>query len=268
MAVVGVVALLVMIGAAYGFIGFSSANGKVSAANRAIDATVSHRNAIDSAPSTFDLSATDATSFQNNAARWMQTWKTQATTIASDDQSLATAGSKLRDQQWLTVLRQGSLNSASDRVDHARKAMKAAATIATDRQAEGKFLVAYATVITDTETLVNDEQTGNSVAALAAASRLPNDVAQTITLANDPQFPPELKQYLASIQTVAQDLVDYLNAEAAGDTAKAKAIQTKANADIEAGNQIDVSQVPTKIDTYYQPFIDTYHNELARAQGS
>ena len=267
MAVVAAAALLVMMAAAYGFVGFSSASGKVSAANHAIDATVAHGKALDSAPSTFDLSASDAKTFQANATRWMQTWKDQATTIANDDQSLVTARSKLHDQQWLTLLRQDSLNSASNRVDHARKAMKAAATIATGRQAEGKFMLAYAAVITDTETLVNDEQSGDSVAALAAASRLPNDVAQTISVANDPQFPPELKQYLDSIQTVAQDLVDYLNAEAAGDTAKAKAIQTKANADIAAGNLIDVSQVPTKIDTYYQPFIDTYHNELARAQG-
>lgn len=267
MSAIAIVALLVVIGAGYGVAGYTTASNKLNAANRAIDTTVAHRNAIDEAPATFDLQSSDAKTFKADAAKWMKTWNEQSTTIASDDQSLATAGARLHDQEWLTLLRQASLNNASVRVEHARKALKAAQTIAIDRQAEGKFLTAYANFLNDIETFLTDEQAGDAVSALAAASQLPTDAGQAITLANDPQFPAELKQYLESVQTVAKDLVEYLNAASAGDVAKAKAIQDRTNKDIAAGNLIDVTDVPTKIDEFYQPFMDTYHNELAHAQG-
>ncbi len=262
---VAVVALLLVIGAGYGVAGYVTAGNKLTAANRAIDSTASHRSAFDNAPSTFDIQRSDAKAFQSDAAAWVQTWTSQSTTIASDEAMLTAARGKLRDQQWLTVVRKGSLDSASGRLDHAHKALDAAKTIAVDRQAEGKFLVAYATFLNDVETFITKEQGGDSLGALAAASQFPADAGKAVSLSGDPQFPSELRAYMQSVATVFKDLVDYLNAVAKGDDAAAKSLQAKTNDDINAGKQIDISQVSTKIDEFYQPFIDTYHKELSLA---
>ncbi|HYR53461.1 MAG TPA: hypothetical protein VEQ13_00940 [Methylomirabilota bacterium] len=265
---VAVVALLLVVGAAYGIAGYVTAGNRLTTANRAIDTATSHRAAFDNAPSTFDIERSDAKAFQSDAAAWVQTWTTQSTTIASDDATLTAAGGKLRDQQWLTVIRRGSLDSASGRIDHAHKAMDAAKTIAIDRQAEGKFLVAYANFLNDIETFITKEQGGDALGALATASQLPADADKAMSLSGDPQFPSELGAYMRSVATVAKDLVDYLNAVTKGDTATASSLQAKTNDDINAGKLIDISQVPTKVDQFYQPYIDAYHKELALAGGS
>ena len=262
---VAVVALLVVIGAGYGIAGYVTAGNQLTAANKAIDAASSHRSAFDSAPSTFDLQRSDAKAFQSDAASWVQTWNSQSTTIANDEAMLTAAGGKLRDQQWLTVIRKGSLDSASGRIDHAHKALDAAKTIAVNRQAEGKFLVAYANFVGDVETFITKEQGGDSLGALAAAAQLPADADKAVSLSVDHQFPSELGAYMRSVATVAKDLVDYLNAITKGDTATAKSIQAKTNTDINAGKEIDISQVSTKVDQFYQPFMDTYHKELSLA---
>ncbi len=264
---VAVVALLLVVGAAYGIAGYATAGSKLTTANRALDTAGSHRAAFDKAPSTFQIDRSDAKAFQSDAAAWVQSWATQSATIASDEAALTTAGGKLRDQQWLTVIRKGSLDSASGRIDHAHKAMDAARTIAIDRQAEGKFLVAYANFLNDIETFITKQQGGDPLGALAAASQLPTDADKAVSLTADPQFPSELGAYMRSVATVAKDLVDYLNAVTKGDTATAKSLQAKTNDDINAGKLIDISQVPTKVDEFYQPYIDVYHKELALATG-
>ncbi len=260
-----VVALLLVLGAGYGIAGYVTAGNKLTAANRAIDAANSHRSAFDNAPSTFDLQRSDAKAFVSDAAAWVRSWTSQSTSIASDEATLNAAGGKLRDQQWLTVIRKGSLDSASSRIDHAHKALDAAKTIAGKRQAEGKFLVAYATFLNDIETFVTKEQGGDSLGALAAAAQLPADADKAVSLSGDPQFPSELGAYMRSVATVAKDLVDYLNAVTKGDSATAKSLQTKTNTDINAGKGIDISQVSTKVDEFYKPYIDTYHKELSLA---
>jgi hypothetical protein len=264
---IAVVALLVVVVAAYGIAGYVTAGNKLTAANRAIDTTASHRSAFDNAPSTFDIQRSDAKAFQSDAAAWVQTWTSESATVAGDDASLTAAGGKLRDQQWLTVIRKGSLDTASARVGHARKAMEAAKTIALDRQAEGKFLMAYANFLNDVETFITKQQSGDSLGALAAASQFPADADKAVSLSTDPQFPSELGAYMRSVSTVFKDLVDYLNAVTKGDAAGAQSLQAKTNDDINAGKLIDVSQVSTKIDEFYQPYLDTYHKELSLAGG-
>ena len=267
LAAVAVVALLLVVGAGYGVAAYVTSGNKLTAANGAIEAASSHRSAFDNAPSTFDLQRSDAKAFQSDAAAWVQNWTSQSTTIASDEATLTAAGSKLRDQQWLTVIRRGSLDSASGRIDHAHKALGAAKTIAVNRQSEGKFLVAYATFLNDVETFITKEQGGDSLGALAAAAQLPADADKAVSLSVDPQFPSELGAYMRSVATVAKDLVDYLNAVTKGDAATAKSLQTKTNDDINAGKQNDISQVSTKVDEFYKPYIDTYHKELSLASG-
>ncbi len=265
---VAVVALLLVLGAAYGIAGYVTAGNKLTTASGALDTATSHRAAFDNAPSTFDIERSDAKAFQSDAAAWVQTWATQSATIASDDATLTAAGGKLREQQWLTVIRKGSLESASGRIDHAHRAMDAAKTIAIDRQAEGKFLVAYANFLNDIDTFITKDQGGDALGALATASQLPADADKAVSLSGDPQFPSELGAYMRSVATLAKDLVDYLNAVTKGDTATASSLQAKTNDDINAEKLIDISQVPTKVDQFYQPYIDAYHKELALAGGS
>ncbi|HEV2217159.1 MAG TPA: hypothetical protein VGV88_06260 [Candidatus Dormibacteraeota bacterium] len=264
---IAIVAFLLVIAGGYGIAGYVTAGGKIGSANSAIDGVASHRSTFDSAPSTFDIQRSDAKAFQSDAAAWVQTWTSQSSTIADDEAALAAAGAKLQDQQWLTAIRKGSLDSAAARVDHASKAMAAAKTVAVDRLAEGKFLVAYANFLNDVETYVTKEQSGDALGALATANLLPAEADKAVSLASDPQFPSELAAYTRSESTIAKDLVDYLNAVIKGDAATAKTIQDKTNADIDASQLIDISKVGTKIDQFYQPLLDTYHKELTLAAG-
>ena len=265
-AVIGVVALLLMIGGGYGVAGYVSASNRLNTANHAVAGAVAHRKGFDDAPSTFVGQSGDASTLRTDADKFVKTWSDQSDTIATDDKALAAAESGLHQQQWLTVVRRGNLDSASARIAHARKALAAAQTAATEHVAEGKFLQAYADALNDFATLAADAQAADATGAQAAALKMVADADHASSLLNDPQFPPELRQVVTGLRTFAQDIVDYLNAVATGDSTAISALKTKTTADLTNLENIDTSSVPTKIDEYYQPYLDTYHSELSRAE--
>jgi hypothetical protein len=266
MAVIGAVAVLLAVGGAYAVAGFASASSKLTNANRAIDAAVSHRTAFDDAPSAFEGQSADAGTLQKDATRFVQTWMDQSKTIAGDQAALASADSGLHQQQWLTAVRKGNIDSAASRIAHARKALDAARTIAMARLKEGAFLHSFADVFVDFDTIATDSQASNFAGARVAASQMVTDTTLAAGLSTDAQFPPELHQLLVAMQALAQDFVDYINAVAGGDKAAMTSLTAKANTDLASVESFNTFSISTKVDEYYQPYLDTYHSELARAE--
>ena len=262
---ISIVALLVVIAATYGVVGYYSASSRLTNANRALQATVDHRGAFDKAPIGFGADASDAKTMQSNAAAFVKTWQGQMATVETDDQALASAAKALGQQQWLTVIRRGNMDSASNRITHARRALDAARTIAAARVKEGQFQQALADAINDFDTLGTDAQNSDFSGAVTAATKMQTDAGRALTLTADKQFPSELHDYMAAVQTLASDFVNYLTAEKQGDKATAKSLIDKANTDLNALQSYDITAIGDKIDLYYQPYMDTYHSELEKA---
>lgn len=261
------VALLVVIGGGYGVAGYVSASNRLTAANRAVSAAVDHRQSFDAAPSSPIGNSSGAASPRAAADKFVQAWSTQSSTIASDDAALASAESGLQQQEWLTLVRRGNLDTASARIGHARKALAAAHFVAAERMKEGPFLQVYADIYNDLTTAAAAAQAGDLGGAQTIASTMVHDIDRAMGMLNDPQFPPELRQLLTGLRAFGQDVIDYLTALRAGDKAATASLATKANTDLATVESIDTSSIQTKIDQYYQPYLDTYHSELKRAEG-
>ena len=266
MAVIAAVALLLVIGGTYGVAGYFSASSRIGIANQVLDVALAHRDAFDNAPSTLELDATDATTMQTDAAKFAKTWKQQAATIDADEQALASAATGLRQQQWLTYIRRGSIDSASVRIGHALKALDVARTIAGERVKEGQLELALANAAADFDAVVGDYQSQDVAAATTAAHKMQTDAGGAVGPASDTQFPPEVHDYVAAIQALAKDFVDFLGAVSQGDTNGAKSLLAKANVDVNSLQTFDLTSMGEKVDAYYQPLIDSYHAELSKAQ--
>lgn len=265
-AVIGIVALLIVVVGGYGAAGYISASNRLTTANHAVAGAVAHRKGFDDAPSTFVGQSSDTASLRAGADSFVKTWSDQSDTIASDEKALASADAGLHQQQWLTVIRRGNLDTASSRIAHARKALAAAQTAANEHVLEGQFLQAYAAIFTDFDAVATDAQSHDAAGARTAALKMVADAEHASSLLTDPQFPTELQQVVSGLRTFAQDLVDYLNALAAGDSAAISSLKAKTNTDLANLGNVDTSSIDSKIDQYYQPYLDTYHSELTRAE--
>ncbi len=265
MAIIAAVAVLLVIGGTYGVAGYLSASSRIGNANHALDVTLAHRDAFDNAPIELGLDAPDSKTMQTASAKFAQTWKAQVATIESDERALASADSGLRQQQWLTFIRRGNIDSATARVDHARKALEVARTIAAERVKEGQFEESLADAAADFDAVLSDSQSQNLTAAVTAANKMQTDAGGALGLTTDTQFPPEVHDYVADIQAVAKDLVDYLNAISRGDQTGAKTLIAKADTDLNQLQTFDVLAMGEKVDAYYQPLMDSYHAELSKA---
>jgi len=264
-AAIAAVGLVLAIAGTYGVAGYYSASSRLSSANRALQSAVGHQGQFDNAPSIFEADASDAKTMQSDAATFTKKWQEQSATIESDDQALASAARSLGQQQWLTVIRRGNMDSAAVRITHARKALDAARTVAAARVKEGQFQQALADAVSDFDALGTDAQNSDFGGAVTAAMKMQTDAGRALTLTSDQQFPTELHDYIAAVQTLASDFVTYLSAVRQGDQTTAKSLIDKANSDLDALGNYDITAIGDKIDQYYQPMIDTYHAELAKA---
>lgn len=265
-AVVAAVAMLLVIGGTYGVAGYFSASSRISHANQVLDTALAHRDAFDNAPSALELDAPDSKTMQADAAKFAKTWKAQVATIDGDEQALSSAGTGLRQQQWLTFVRRGNIDSASARVDHAHKALDVARAIAGARVKEGQLELALADAAADFDAVVGDFQSQDVAAATSAANKMHTDAGGALGLTSDTQFPPEVHDYVATIQLLAKDFIDFFGAVSKGDTTGAKSLLAKANVDVNTLQTFDLNGMGEKVDAYYQPLIDTYHSELSKAQ--
>ncbi len=271
-AVIVVVIAVGVIG--YAFAGVTFAASRLASIRTAYNAVVSHQNAItdefnafDSKVTAADLTTGAATLKQNRAAYDTLVSQSQAAqpTIAADDASLATAQAHLNDNSWLTLFSRSSLNNASLKMGHERKALATAKTLAADLILLGTFYQAFYDSLIDLDTLSTKAQATDFTGAAAATTTLKTDITKAIELTNAPGLPPEMKLFLTDFQTLAADFGKLLDAAIAGDANAANADLKAVEADITKIGLYDTDKMSTDTKAFYQPLLDTFNSEVAKA---
>jgi hypothetical protein len=269
-----VVIVIVVIGIiGYAAAGFAYASNRVASANRSLNTVVSHQNSLNTTFKDIDTKfngLSSNSSFDPKAAhtlvdQFVANAKSAGTAIDQDDASLLSASASLGDQKWLTVLSQGSLDKEAQRIDHARKALSSAKTIAADYVQDGQFLQSFLDAATDLDTLGTQSANADLAAAKATLATMKTHVEKALQLSTAPGLPVELHNLMVDFQSLVTDFGKLLDAAAAGDnnaiTSSEQAVETDATK-ISAYN---FDQISTEIDAYYKPMVDSFNSEMTAA---
>lgn len=272
----GVAVVLVVVAViGYAIAGFAFASSRIASTRTTYNAVVSHQNtitdqfnALDSTVTGVNLTGATATQLQQSRDAYA-TLVTQSRaaqpTIAADDASLASAQARLNDNSWLTLFSRPSLNNASAKMGHERKALAAAKTITGDLILLGTFYQAFYDSLIDLDTLSTKANATDFTGAAAAIMTLKADIAKSIELSGAPGLPPEMKLFLTDFQTMAVDFGKLLDAAIAGDASGAQADLKAVDADITKIESYDTDKMTTQIKSFYQPLIDTFNSEITKA---
>ena len=271
--VIAAVVVVAVIG--YGVAGFAFAQSRLDAARNTYNAVVSHQNTITDEFNSFDskvtgvnvtsASAADLKTNQDAYALLVAQSRAAQPTITSDNASLATAQAGLRQNSWLTVFNRSSLDQASSKIDHERKALASAKTITGDLVQLGTFYQQFYTSLLDLDTLDMKTQANDLPGAATAITALKSDIDKAIQLATAPGLPPEMKLFLTDFQTLAGDFGKLLNAAISGDANGANAGVASVKADLVKIESYDFDKMSTAIKGFYQPLIDSFNSEVAKA---
>ena len=270
-----VLALLVVAVIGYGAAGQVFASSRIASTRTTYIAVVAHQNAITDEFNAFDKSVTGVNLTSATAAQLNQTRASYETlvsqsvaaqpTIAADDAALASAQARLNENSWLTLFARSDLNKASARMGHERKALAAAKTITGDLVQLGTFYQAFYDVLIDLDNLNTKAQATDFTGSAAAVATLKTDIAKSIQLSSAPGLPPEMKVFLTDFQTLAADFGKLLDAAIAGDISGASTYDKAVQADITTVYSHDLDKISNQIIAFYQPMIDTFNSEIAKA---
>lgn len=267
--------VLVVVGlVGYALAGFAFAASRLANTKTAYNAVVSHQNSITDEFNLFDtkvaasnLTTGAATLKQNRAAYDTLVSQSQSAqpTIAVDDASLAKAQASLNDSSWLTLFSRSSLNNASVKIGHERKALATAKTLTADLILLGTFYQSFYDSLIDLDNLSTKASATDFTGAAAATTTLKADIAKALQLTSAPGLPPEMKLFLTDFQTLATDFGKLLDAAIAGDSNSAQADLKAVEADITKIESYDTDKMSTQIKAFYQPMLDTFNSEVAKA---
>ncbi len=274
--VIVVVVLVAIVG--YAVAGFAYSSSRIDSAKTTYNTVVSHQNALtdefnsfDSKVSTVNVTTATAAELQQNRTAYQQlVTQSQAAqpTITKDDSDLSAAQASLSENSWLTILDRSNIDQASNKIGHERKALGDAKTITGDLVQLGTFYMAFYDSLIDLDTLDTKAQASDFVGAAAAVVTLKADIAKAIQLAGAPGLPPEMKQFLTVFQSLATDFGKVLSAASAGDSAGADAAVKAVDADVTKLEGFDFTKMSTAIKAFYQPLIDDFNAEVAKANSA
>jgi hypothetical protein len=223
-AVVIVVILLIGI-IGYAVAGFAYSSTRVSSANKSLNTVISHQNSLNTTFKDIDTKfkgLSSGSSFDPKQARTLiDQFVANATSagaqVDQDDTSLLSAKSSLNEQQWLTVLSRGNMDRESVRIDHARKALSSAKTVAGDYVLDGHFLQAFMDAAIDLDTLGTQSANADLTSAKATLTTMKTHVDKALELSTAPGLPKELHDLMVDFQSLVADFGKLLDAAAAGD---------------------------------------------------
>lgn len=272
------VIVVVLIAAVGGYVvgGLAYANSRLNSAQSTLNKVVDHQNDLtdtvnslnDKLSSSNGLSSGTASTVQANKGLIQQIVdKSQAaqSQIDSDDSSLASADSSLKENSWLTVMSKSRLDKESEKIGHERKALSAAKSITAGYLQTGKFYVALYGVLIDFDDLGAKAQAKDLTGAAAAAEKLKTDTNTAITLDHGPGLPTEADTLLHIIQSIGTDFTNLINAAAQQNDAAANAAEKALESDVNKLDAIDYSKFDSALTSYYKPLIDTYNSEISQA---
>jgi hypothetical protein len=269
-----VIIAIVVIGIiGYAVAGFAYTSTRVATADKSLNAVISHQNSLNT---TFKDIDTKFNGLSNNATfdpkathtlfdQFVALMKSAGTTVDQDDTSLVSAKAGLNQQQWLTMFSRGSLDREAIRIDHARKGLAIAKTVAADYVQDGQFIQAFLDAASDLDTLGTQSANADLSGAKATLVAMKTHVDRALQLSTAPGLPGELHDLMVDFGRLVTDFGKLLDAAAAGDTAAITSAETSVEADANKIGKYDFTKIGTEIDTFYKPFVDSFNSEMAKA---
>jgi hypothetical protein len=274
-----VVCVVVVVGLlGYGIVGYNFATSRIDSARSTYNSVIVHQNTIteefnniNTKLTTVNLTSSSAADITVNRATFVQLVSQSQVaqpTITADDTTLAAAQASLKDKAWLTLFNRTGLDQMSSRIEHERNALASAKKITADLLLLGQFFQAYDDAFIDLNTIDTKEQASDLPGAAAAIATLKTDIAKALALAGAPGLPPEMKQLLTDMQTLAVDDGKLLDAAIAGDVGASQAAVKLVQADVAKLESHNYDAIGSEIKAFYQPLVDTFNAEVAKANNA
>jgi peptidoglycan hydrolase CwlO-like protein len=268
-----VVIAIVLVGIiGYAVVGFAYAAARVSNADKSLNTVVSHQNSLNSTFkdintkfSGLNSSNPDLKQTRTLYDQFVANAKSTGNTVDQDDSSLVSARASLREQSWLTILSRGTLDKESVRIDHARNALSSAKTLAADYVQAGQFF--QSSIDVEIDLLMLGTQTANAdlAGSRATLTTMKTHVDKALQLSVAPGLPTDLHDLMVDFQALITDFGKLLDAAAGGDAAAVNTAQQGVEKDATKIGGYNLDKIQTAMNDYYQPMIDTYNSELAKA---
>ncbi len=269
------VVLGIVIVGVIGYAGTSIAYSSVLVANaeRTINTVASHKDSLNASFTSVNsqLIAQGTSSTFNAQQAIAQVDRSVAgsqlamRTIDQDDASLASVETQLGQNRWLAVMGRSNVNQESTRVGHARLALAAARTIASDQALDGHFWHSLYTALGDLDTLNSQSAAGDLTSARSTLTTMQADTNQAVQQSSSPGLPADLHDLMVDLQSFLTDYGKQLDAQLAGDSASVAQYQASVESDITKLGSYDIDRIGKEIDAFFAPLIDRFNSELAAA---
>ena len=257
----------------YAVIGFAYAQIRVAAADRALTTVVSHENKLNTAFRQIDnrfSSLSGNATFNAVQARalvdqFVTSSRSAAQTVEQDDAALAAAQRNLKDQAWLTIFWRSVEDRESNRVAHARNALRSARTVAGDYQQDGLFLQSFFDALADLDSLDNQTSSADFTSAQATLVTMKAHVDRAAQLSTAPGLPTELHSLMTDFQALVADFGRLFAAAQSGDDAGVTAAESSLQTDSSKIAGYNFDQIGAETAAFYQPLVDRFNAEMAAA---
>lgn len=186
-------------------------------------------------------------------------------TITQDDASLGSVEKQLAANRWLTAIGHSSVDRESTRIAHARDALAAARTIASDQVLDGRFWHSLYTALGDLDTLNKQSGAGDLASARATLTSMQMDVTIAVQQSTSPGLPTDLHDLMVDLQSFVTDYGKQLDAQLAGDDASVAQYQASVEADLTKLSAYDIDKIGKEIDAFYKPLVDRFNSQIAAA---
>ena len=269
-----VVIVIVLIGIiGYAVAGFAYSSARIAGANKSLNTVISHQNSLNSTFKEIDSKfkgLSSGSTFDPKQARtlidqFVANAKSAGAQVDQDDASLVSAKASLNEQEWLSVLGRGSIDRESVRIDHARKALTNAKTVAGDYVLDGQFLQAFMDAAIDLDTLGTQSANADLPAAKATLATMKTHVDKALELSTAPGLPKELHDLMVDFQALVADFGKLLDAAAAGDLNTITSAEQSVEKDANKISAYDFNKIGTEIDDFYRPMVEAFNAEMAKA---
>jgi hypothetical protein len=268
-----VIAVILLIGSiGYGIAGFAYTGTRISSADRALNAVVSHQNTLNTTFKEIDtrFSAMGAASFTPQQARsladqFVSSAQAAGTTVEQDDASLVAASNNLNDQPWLTAIARGNLDKEALRIVHARNALAAAKTLTADYVLDGQFLQSFLDSAADLDTLGKASASGDVAGAKTTLTAMKAHVDKALQLSTAPGLPSELHNLMVDFQKLVVDFGLFLDAAQANDVSALTTYEKAVEDDANKIGAYNFDKMTTDIDSFYKQLVDRFNSEMAAA---
>ena len=272
---IGIIVIGLLILGMIGYAGASSfySASRVNAAEGTLGSVVSHQNTLNA---TFDEINTQLSALNTSAAfdseqaltlvdRSIGSSRVAMETIDGDDAALRGAAGNLRAMPWLSLVRRDSMDREASRIAHARNALAAARTIASDELLDGQFWRALYSGLAHFTTLNAQSASGDVAGARTTLAKMKSAIDDATKLSVAPGLPSDLHALMGDLQAFVADYAKKLDAQAAGDYDAEAGADASVAADATRIAKYDIDKIGGEIDAFYRPMVDRYNSEITAA---